>query len=146
MHIFNAKDTIGGQLSYYFKYIQSKIGIKRKLRYQYKGYVYCHLHKDFVNYLLDFWDSHPEYLRDLKTRGIPEEFFFQNIIMNSAFRNSVISDPLTLDDWHSGRGGYPAVLDYSDISNSSNSDHIFARKIRNVDLIHYIIKSLLYEK
>ncbi|WP_307087757.1 beta-1,6-N-acetylglucosaminyltransferase [Sphingomonas faeni] len=67
-------------------------------------------------------------LHELRTTYIPEEFFFQSVIMNWEYASRVNQRNLRYTDWHSGRGR-PAFLDDSDFGPILNSGDVFARKV-----------------
>lgn len=106
---------------------QRKLKIRTKIKMEYKGYIYCHLPKAAVAYVLNFVSKNPKYIRTLKYCSIGEEFFFQNIIMNSGFASEVVNDNLIYDEW--GTRGNPAFLDKTDIDKLRNTKAFFARKV-----------------
>ena len=57
---------------------------------------------------------------------IPDELFFQTLIMNSTLRDSVVNDNLRYLDW--SREPAPAVLGVGDVDRMLGSDKLFARK------------------
>jgi hypothetical protein len=65
---------------------------------------------------------------------IPDEIFFQTIILNSPFKENVIDNDLRCIDW-SGRGGFrPTIWCKDDLEELSKSAALFARKFdTNVD-------------
>lgn len=67
-------------------------------------------------------------LHELRTTYIPEEFFFQSVIMNWQYGPRINQRNLRYTDWHSGRGR-PAFLDDSDLLPMLNSGDVFARKV-----------------
>lgn len=67
-------------------------------------------------------------LHELRTTYIPEEFFFQTVIMNWQYAPRVSRRNLRYTDWHSGRGR-PAFLDDSDLRPILSSGDVFARKM-----------------
>lgn len=126
LHLYDKKTNWGNQFDWYFCKLQKKMGIRRKLDYNYKGLVYSHLNKGFVSYVFDYLDSHPSYFTNLKTCNIGEELFFQNIISGSLFRDSVVNDHKIFTKWT--EGGVAKFLTEDDIDEIKNSDCLFARK------------------
>lgn len=95
----------------------------------YKGVVWSSLPYEQVAYVLNYIDVHPEFLAKLKHTLIPEEFFFQTILMNSRYRDMLVADPLRYTLWQSKHGSIPAILDESDYNGIVSSNCFFARKI-----------------
>lgn len=95
----------------------------------YKGLVYIsapsYVYKDVLNYVKE-----GDFLIALKNVFIPEEFFFQTIIMNSKYEKNVINHNLRYDDWSQFRNGHlPAILDITDYPLICQDEYFFARKI-----------------
>ena len=57
---------------------------------------------------------------------IPDELFFQTLIMNSPLRETVVNDNLRFLDW--SREPAPAVLGVHDLDRMIESGKLFARK------------------
>lgn len=74
-------------------------------------------------------------MREIKYSYVGEEFFFQNIFMNSEWSKKVHNDTLIYDIWSEERG-YPAELNITDLPDIKASDKFFARKIssKNAEL------------
>jgi len=82
-----------------------------------------------AKYILKFLDQHPDYLQFHKYTWIPEEIFFQTILLNSKdkkIKDNIVNDNLRYIDW--SRPPYPAVLITDDFDKISNSKKLFARK------------------
>lgn len=60
---------------------------------------------------------------------IPEEFFFQTIIMNSPYKENVVEKNLRYTDWSGKNGSRPSFLDETDYEKIIKSGDFFARKI-----------------
>ncbi len=132
-HIYNKKGahaSLVDNIEYYGIKIQKKLGIKRKVDFDYKGYLYCHLTNEAVSFVIDYLRTHRKYIRQLKYCHVCEEFFFQNILLNSVFSNRIVNDSLIFDDWSEERER-PAVLNLSDFDTFLSSDKIFLRKIED---------------
>lgn len=130
-HIYNKKGahaSLVDNIEYYGIKIQKKLGIKRKIDYDYKGYLYCHLTNEAVSYVIGYLRTHREYIRQLKYCHVCEEFFFQNILLNSYLSDKIVNDSLIFDDWSEGRER-PAILNLSDYEAFLSSGKIFLRKI-----------------
>ena len=111
------------------KRIQAKLHVNRKRVYPYKGYLYCSLSADFIAYLLSYCKKNPRYLRQLKYCWVCEEFFFQNLIMESEFAKTAVHDSLIYSIWDDPSRKRPATLDMRDYGEIRASQKMFARKI-----------------
>jgi len=79
-----------------------------------------------VEYVLRFLESNPAYLRFFRRAGIPDEMFFQTILMNGPHASEVINDDFRYVDWT--RAEVPAVFDSSDLDLLLSRPEPFARK------------------
>jgi hypothetical protein len=96
----------------------------------YGGSFYFSLSRYALRYVLEFVNSWPEYLKFHKWTLIPEEIFFQMILLNSAdprIRDNIRNESLTYSDWPAV-GPVPAVLTESHLPVLENSHCLFARK------------------
>ena len=90
------------------------------------GAVYCSLHKDFVCWLTHNAECLKE-LDNLKHTTCGEEVYFQTMIMNSPFKDSVINNCLRYVDWSVDPA--PKYLNEEDYVKIINSKNLFCRKI-----------------
>lgn len=93
----------------------------------YGSSVYCSLHNDFVEWMVN---SHmaESLLFKLRNTLCAEEVFFQTVIMNSPFKNKVKAEvTLRYVDWHSEPK--PKFLVASDFSKIKESNSLFCRKV-----------------
>ena len=95
----------------------------------YKGVIWSSMPAEAIRFVMDYHNSHPEYMRFLRHTLIPEEFFLQTIIMNSPLSAYVTRANSRYTDWNMRNGSLPAYLDSSDISAIRSGDYLFARKI-----------------
>lgn len=95
----------------------------------YKGLVYVSLSREAVKYVFDYINKDRNYLNELKTCSIAEEFFFQTILMNSPLKDNVIPNNLRYINWMTKHGSGPAILDEDDYENIKNGKYLFMRKI-----------------
>lgn len=129
-HIFNFRGRFGGIYLNFNKissYIQRKFFPRKNCCFDYKGYLYCHMPSDVAAHCLDYIANNPEYIKQLKYCWIGEEFFFQNIIMNSKYNNNVIKDCLIFDTWPLNEG--VSDLKITDYDKIVNSHKVFCRKV-----------------
>lgn len=115
----------------------------------YAGSQWWALHKDFVKHLLIYLEENEEIEKFYKNTFIPDEMFFQTLIMNSAFKESV-RGTLTYTDWEMGPAPYPSIIQkmhlpyiYGDQeSKGYRREYFFARKFdeESSDLLDEIDK------
>ncbi len=112
--------------------IQEALGVKRghigNFDVIYKGMIWISMPAKVFRFVLE----HPQarsFLKALRTVYLPEEIFFQTIIMNSSYRENVIASNRRHTDWVFRNGSRPAVLDATDVRRLENSDAFFVRKV-----------------
>jgi len=147
LHRYDGKGEKGKRKTNAILSLQKKLGIKSKRSFLCRGYFYCHLSGDFMDYVLDYVRKNKGYLRSLKTCFIPEEFFFQNIIYNSEFYKNWVNDHLIYNVWD-GLKGSPEELTEKDFGDIINSKKPFCRKIgkNSLSLIDKIEERVSHEK
>jgi hypothetical protein len=70
--------------------------------------------------------AHPELVRFFEHVFVPDELFFQTIVANSRWRDSLVDDNLRYVDW--SRLPAPAILGAGDVDRLLASPALFARK------------------
>lgn len=90
------------------------------------GSSYWTMSRHHADYVLDFLESHPLYTRYFRRVGIPDEIFFQTILMNSPHASEVVNDSQRYVDWT--RAEVPAIFDSSDLDTLLARPEPFARK------------------
>lgn len=118
--------------------IQDRIKYDRAQKYKYKGYFYCHLPRNCVEWCLQWLRFHPSYQLRLMTTAIPEEFFFQNMIAKSPFMSVVKNDCLIYSKWTYGDTG-PANLGFAECEKAIRNGALFVRKIRDESVAEWLI-------
>ncbi|NES22484.1 MAG: beta-1,6-N-acetylglucosaminyltransferase [Symploca sp. SIO3E6] len=83
-----------------------------------------------VRYILNFVQEHPDFLKYHKYTYIPDEIFFQTILLNSpdTIRESIVNDNLKYIDWSKPNLFHPLIFSCHDFSNLMSSKKIYARK------------------
>ncbi|MGP1375886.1 MAG: beta-1,6-N-acetylglucosaminyltransferase [Almyronema sp.] len=140
------------RLAYWHFFFRSKhiyVPIKRSLPNALKPYGgsqwWCFT-KDFVEYLLQFLAANPEVIRHFRYTFIPDEAFFQTILLNSPFRDTVTNNSLRYTDWKNPNPFPPRRLTLSDFDAVKNSAALYARKFDpdvSLDLLEAIDQKLL---
>lgn len=90
------------------------------------GDAYWCLARPVVEYVRDFVEQRKSLMRFFEHVLIPDELFFQTIIMNSPLGNTIINDHLHYIDWSRDPG--PAILQARDFGTVVSSGKLFARK------------------
>lgn len=126
LHIYDKRTEKGYAFDKFLEKVQRKLGIRRKTRYKYKGLLYAHYTREFIEYALEYVKAHPRYFWNLKMCNISEEFFFQNILMYSPFKDKIYNSHLLYDVWNSG--GIAQFLTESDFEKIKSGEYLFARK------------------
>ena len=85
------------------------------------------LTEDCAAYIVKFIESNKKLRRFIRFTWGPDEFLFPTLIMNSAFKETVINDNFYYIDW-SGGGSNPKILTLDDYDKLRSTDKIFARK------------------
>ncbi|MFZ1022058.1 MAG: beta-1,6-N-acetylglucosaminyltransferase [Halobacteriota archaeon] len=89
----------------------------------YVGSMWFCLYKGHVKYILDFIKNNPDYIKLFSTVLIPDEHFFQTILLNSPFKSQIVNDNLRYLVWPG-----PQILRTKNINGILNSEKFFARK------------------
>jgi hypothetical protein len=87
-----------------------------------------------------------EFVRFFKYVDVPDELFFQTVIMNSPLCGSVVNDNLRYIDWKDPNAASPAILTTSDLESLTRSSKLFARKFDTTvdgDVLDLIDQKLL---
>lgn len=113
----------------------------RKINWKlYGGSNYMDLTDNSVKKILKFLEENSEFLERFKYTRIPEEIFFQTIIMNIKLDTVIENRILRYVDWESGPD-YPKTLSIIDYQRVMESTYLFARKFdENKD--HEVIKKI----
>ena len=108
--------------------------LQRKLPYNLKaycGWMWWTIDDYTLDYILNFLSDHPQYLKYHKYTFVPDEFFFQTILLNSADKKllaSMTNNNTRFIQWKEGKG-HPETLRIHDLQNIMQSDKLFARKV-----------------
>jgi hypothetical protein len=105
--------------------------MNKKLLYSlelYKGSNWFCLHKDHVKYILNFLKANPDYFKFFSTVFIPEEHFFQIILLNSPIKTQIVNDNLRYILWDNSHGSHPVILGINNIDDILKSQKLYARK------------------
>ncbi|WP_406826387.1 beta-1,6-N-acetylglucosaminyltransferase [Pedobacter sp. KACC 23697] len=80
-----------------------------------------------AQYILDYCLKNPQYVNFFKYTLIPDELFFQTILLNSPLKKKLVNNNLRFIDW-THPSEFPKILRINDYENIISSQKIFARK------------------
>jgi hypothetical protein len=89
----------------------------------YFGSGYWMLHRGAVEYVRAFLANHPAYVPYFERVRVPDEMFFQTILINSPLRGTVVNDDLRFIKWPG-----PMVLTAAHLDEIRQTPDLFARK------------------
>lgn len=94
----------------------------------YGGSQWWCLSKECIEYINNYISQKHGVVNYFKYVFIPDEIFFQTLILNSPFKDKAINDDLRYIDWKNPNPNVPAILCRSDFEKLINSPKLFARK------------------
>ena len=100
--------------------------MNKKLLYSlelYYGSQWFCLTRNHVEYILKYLNDNPDYLKFFSNVLIPDEHFFQMILLNSPLKTQIINDNLRFIIWPG-----PKILKTEDANIILSSEKLFARK------------------
>lgn len=92
------------------------------------GDSYWGLSRECVDYIHEFVQKNAVFVRYFKYVRIPDEIFFQTILLNSPLKESLVNDNLLFIDWENANPTPPAVLGIEYLERLMGSNKLFARK------------------
>ena len=120
--------------------------IKRKFpsgAQPYGGSSYWCLTRECIEYIYKHIQEHPSFVNFFRWVDVPDELFFQTVLLNSPLRETIINDDLRYIEWRDPESGSPAVLGKDDLEKMMNSPKLFARKFGRMDVLDMIDCSFL---
>jgi len=94
----------------------------------YGGSSYWCLPRSAIVYIDSFSRQHPKFVDFFRYVDVPDEIFFQTILLNSPLAPHVVNDDLHYIDWPVPDAGSPRVLRTADLDTLARTDKLFARK------------------
>lgn len=93
----------------------------------YVGSQWWSLSRAAAQYVVDYAADHPEVVRFYRHSHVPDEGFFQTVLMNSPLRETIAENNLRYVEWD---GSYnPRVMELNDLEVIVQSGCAFARKL-----------------
>jgi hypothetical protein len=100
----------------------------------YGGKTWWSITKECAEYIVNFNRKNHSFNRFFKYTLIPDEMYFQTIIMNSYFKEKVENNYLREIEWAGGDGTHPIIFTNFAFERLKNTDALFARKFDvNID-------------
>jgi hypothetical protein len=137
--------------NFYLLYRSKIIGLplKRKLPYSmatYGGSLWFNLTRECVEYIVGFVENDRKYVGFMKHTFLPDEIFFQTLLLNSPMRPTIVNNDLRYIDWEKANPTPPATLMVEDFENLRQSSALYARKFdldRDGEIFDLIDRSML---
>jgi hypothetical protein len=110
--------------------IRPTAGLRRRVpghRTPFQGGQFFTLSLDLTRLVVETSQAQPRYRRFFRRTAIPDESYFQTLVMNSPLARSVMNDDLRYEDW-SEDTSHPKVLTSGDVSALLRSSSLFAKK------------------
>jgi hypothetical protein len=124
--------------------------VKRKLPKSFKpfgGSSYWLFSRECAEYINNFVNINKNFVKFFRNVYIPDELFFQTILMNSPLKEKIINNDLLYTDW-SSNGASPDILCKTHFHELTQSSCLFARKFdetQDSEILDLIDKHLLNE-
>jgi hypothetical protein len=93
------------------------------------GATYWSLTRECLEYVMRYAAEHPRLMKAFDHSFCAEELFFQMVLLNSPFKDTIINDPRRFIVWEHRHGSIPGILDESDLDAVLGSPAFFMRKI-----------------
>jgi hypothetical protein len=92
------------------------------------GSSYWCLTREAVEHVHGFVLANRRFVRFFEHVDVPDELFFQTILMNSPLASTIVNDDLRFIEWKDPDAGSPSVLRTDDLPALARSDRLYARK------------------
>jgi hypothetical protein len=94
----------------------------------YGGSSYWCLARPCLEYVRRFVAEHPRVVRFFRFVDVPDELFFQTILLSSPLARTIVNDDLRFIEWRDPDAGSPTILGAADFPRLAASTKLFARK------------------
>lgn len=112
--------------------LQGLFGIDRRETRTYgnifKGIVWLSMPREAARFCMEDAQA-TRLLNELRDFYVPEEYFFQTVLMNSRFASQVVPENRRFTIWEEKHGAIPGILDLNDLPDIDASPSLFARKL-----------------
>jgi len=116
----------------------------------YAGETWINLDMYALNYIVDYVEQHPEYLRFHRHTFVADEVFIHMLIGNSTDQkllDSIEKSEKRFTIWESPKSAHPKVLQKSDFEHITSSEDLFARKFdldKDEEVLDLIDREILF--
>ena len=100
------------------------------------------LNFDALKIIISFLDKNPNYITYHKHSLLPDEMFFQTILMNSEVRDALVNDNKRFILWNT-ESSHPISLSSSQLPEIKLSDKLFARKFEEEEPVLNAIDKII---
>jgi Core-2/I-Branching enzyme len=146
--IYNVKRRTGDfHLLYRSRIV--RLPLNRKLPYSmatYGGSLWFNLTRECVEYIVGFVKNDRKYVNFMKHTFLPDEMFFQTLLLNSPLRSTIVNNDLRYIDWEKANPTPPATLMVEDFESLRQSSALYARKFdldRDTEIFDLIDRTML---
>ncbi len=114
--------------------LQKRLKVRRRkfgpLRYDqiHKGLVWMSLPRVAAVHVTQS-SAAKNFLHAVRFSYIPEEIYFQSLLLNSGLKGLIVREKLRYQDWQRKHGSIPAIIDDNDVEKVLGSGALFARKV-----------------
>lgn len=112
----------------------------------YGGSQWWCLSRECLEFILEFVRNNKKFVDFFRYTLVPDEMFFQTIILNSHYKSKLVNDCLVRIEWSVEKRPHPLVMTKLDFAALSKSQKLFARKFdtdEDVEILGMIDRHLL---
>ena len=112
----------------------------------YGGSQWWCLSRECLEFILEFVRNNKKFVDFFRYTLVPDEMFFQAIILNSHYKSKLVNDCLVHTKWTVEKRSHPMVMTKLDFATLSKSQKLFARKFdtdEDVEILDMIDRNLL---
>jgi hypothetical protein len=110
------------------------------------GSSYWCLSRACIEYIYEFTHTNVRVVNFFRYVDVPDEIFFQTILMNSRYATDIINEDMRYIEWRDLNSGNPSVLSKDDFPKLSASSKLFARKFDervDMDILDMVDREIL---
>jgi hypothetical protein len=106
------------------------------------GSSYWCLDRECILYIYNYVRRNPVFVNFFRWVDVPDELFFQTILLNSSLKKKIINDNLRYIEWRNLESGSPAILGKDDLDKLMESPKLFARKFDRMEVLDLIDRKI----
>jgi len=142
---FNFKGQVLNFLLGVFSFFKGKRKTPSYINHFYYGSQWWMLNNDAISYIVSFLTNHPDYVNFHHHTLLPDEVFFQTILLNNTSESHLkfSNDNFRHIIWEVG-SNHPKIIQLEDYDSLLRSSSLFARKFDlNSEIVSKIEKNVL---